>query len=104
MKLEHVEILAEAEAEIDEAIEWYLDRSTPSAAAFLLELRRLLAALAVHPRLGRPWPVPESSLEVRALPLKRFPYLLIYAPGAPLRVIAVAHTRRAPGYWQVRVH
>lgn len=40
----------------------------------------------------------------RRLLLDRFPYVLIYRPlpGGGVRVLAVAHGRRRPGYWRHR--
>ncbi len=42
--------------------------------------------------------------DLRKLVLTRFPYFLIYSffPDL-LRVVAVAHARRRPGYWRSRV-
>jgi toxin ParE1/3/4 len=38
--------------------------------------------------------------QVRRLRLDRFPYVLIYEAGSgEIRILAVAHARRAPGYW-----
>ena len=35
--------------------------------------------------------------------MRRFPYLIVYQlVGQKLRVIAVAHCRRKPGYWKTR--
>jgi toxin ParE1/3/4 len=37
------------------------------------------------------------------MPIVRFPYRVAYlVTSQELRVLAVAHTRRRPGYWQSR--
>ncbi|MCC7258312.1 MAG: type II toxin-antitoxin system RelE/ParE family toxin [Gammaproteobacteria bacterium] len=39
----------------------------------------------------------------RRFPLRRFPFALIYRiDGDRLRILAVAHRRRRPGYWSER--
>lgn len=50
------------------------------------------------PELGTP-----GAFRVRRLALRRFPYLLVYeATEASLRIVAVAHGKRKPGYWASR--
>jgi toxin ParE1/3/4 len=40
----------------------------------------------------------------RRLALRRFPFALIYrADAEAVRIVAVAHRRRRPSYWQLRV-
>jgi hypothetical protein len=42
--------------------------------------------------------------DLRRLVLIRFPYVLIYSfTPDMLRIVAVAHARRRPGYWRARV-
>lgn len=41
---------------------------------------------------------------IRRLPLRHFPFLLIYREHAEhLEIVALAHTSRRPGYWRDRV-
>jgi plasmid stabilization system protein ParE len=74
------------------------------AARFLDEIDAVSSALARAPRsfprlLGLP-----IDLEVRRAFLRRFPYALVYYEMAgEVRVLAVAHTSRRPGYWLDRV-
>ena len=66
--------------------------------AFIAEFERALAVLSVHPNLGAPW-----RAIARRFPLRRFPYSVVYRiNGEELRVIALAHQRRRPGYWSGR--
>lgn len=66
--------------------------------AFLNEFQRSAALLAREPQLGAIWRSP-----VRRLPLRRFPYSIVYSiDGDDIRVLAVAHQRRKPGFWKDR--
>ena len=80
------------------AFQWYQERSDEAARAFLAELDRAIAQIEEAP--GR-WP---SYLdEIRRFVLRRFPYAVVYREGEEVvRVIAVTHARRRPGYWQGR--
>ncbi|WP_129776721.1 type II toxin-antitoxin system RelE/ParE family toxin [Peristeroidobacter soli] len=67
---------------------------------FMLEVERVIAVLTKLPYLG------EMLDDVhRRIPLRRFPYALIFRHDANvIRVVAVAHCRRRPRYWAPRVH
>lgn len=44
------------------------------------------------------------ELAVRRLAVKRFPYHVFYLEAPEeLRILAVAHDRREPGYWTIRL-
>ncbi|HMO48592.1 MAG TPA: type II toxin-antitoxin system RelE/ParE family toxin [Rubrivivax sp.] len=93
-----VEILPEAEAEFREAFLWYLERSPLAADAFRTELFDKIDSLAGD---AHSWPKDEAGIHFRML--SRFPYTVHYdlADGVAT-VLAVAHQRRAPGYWRRR--
>ncbi|MDP2109264.1 MAG: type II toxin-antitoxin system RelE/ParE family toxin [Thiobacillus sp.] len=90
---------AEALAEAEEATHWYRDNGgTQPSHAFVQELRCVIRLAAETPKLGSP-----GSHNVLRLYLKRFPYTLVYrSQNETLRVIAVAHQSRCPGYWAGR--
>lgn len=72
------------------------------------EFERALYATAdmiqLWPQSGAVWPGLATSIEVRALGIRRFPFRVVYInEGNPFTVIAVAHTSREPGYWWGRV-
>jgi len=94
-----VVVAPEAERElIDGAIFYGEEANADLGLAFIAEFERALVVLATHPRVGVPW----RGL-TRRLPLRRFPYSVIYRiKGEELRVIALAHQRRRPGYWSGR--
>jgi plasmid stabilization system protein ParE len=89
-------LLPQAEAEIHEAMHWYLERSALAANAFKAELISAIDSLADHPAR---WPANEEG--VRQQVLRRFPYTLHYDfDELTVTVLAVAHHRRKPGYWR----
>lgn len=90
-----VSVSAEAEAElIDGARHYAAEGGVPLGLAFIAEFERVLALLAEHPQLGAIWK------RRRRFSLRRFPYSVIYTHDSDaLRVIALAHHRRKPGYW-----
>ena len=94
-----VVVAPEAERElIDGAIFYANEANADLGFAFIAEFERVLTMLEAHPGLGVPW----RGL-TRRLPLRRFPYSVIYRIKAEeLRVIALAHQRRQPGYWAGR--
>jgi len=57
------------------------------------------------PRLGVSWHHPElpNDLDIRRLPLRAFPFVIIYGGEPDPVVIAVAHGHREPEYWTTRI-
>lgn len=93
-----IEILPEAEEELREAFLWYFERSPLAADAFRLEVFDKVDDLA---RDADTWPVDDDGIRSRRL--SRFPYTVHYELVAGrVTVLAVAHQRRAPGYWSMR--
>lgn len=93
-----VELLAEATAEAAEARAWYEARDPAVAADFIRELDAAIAAIADAPDR---WPAHRRG--TRRYLLRRFPFSIVYTSDADrVRVIAVAHSRREPGYWDRR--
>jgi toxin ParE1/3/4 len=79
----------EAERElIDGALFYARETNAELGAAFIAEFERSLGVLCTYPRVG---------------PLRRFPCTVIYQlKPDEVRVIALAHQRRRPGYWRGR--
>ena len=97
--LRPVRMLPAAQAELDAAATWYATEGGAAAAQrWLTEFERAGRLLAAFPLIGTP--APHAT---RLLRIKRFPYALVYRVSEDeLLVVAVAHDRRAPGYWQGR--
>jgi plasmid stabilization system protein ParE len=91
-----VELDPRAEEEARAAFLWYLERSEGAAAAFEREIERAIERISEAPTS---YPVIED--ELRRYVLDRFPYALLYVIGPDrVRVVAVAHQHRRPGYWR----
>lgn len=90
---------AEAEAELREAAAYYAERASVALAdAFLGEVLRCARLVAGNPGLGTP-----TLGGRRIFPLRRFPYSLIYRTfEGGVRIAAIAHQSRRPGYWRQR--
>jgi len=95
-----IEFFPAAEDELIEAAAAYEADMLRLGQEFVSEVERVLAVLAELPALG------EKLDEIhRRIPLRRFPYALIFrCDGEVIRVVAVSHRRRRPGYWAPRVH
>jgi plasmid stabilization system protein ParE len=90
-----VTLHSEAEAEYEAALGWYLARSAQAAAGFETAFEQALAAIAANPESHAPY---DDRQRYRSL--RRYPYSVIYrVDGDQVRVVAVAHSRRLPGYW-----
>lgn len=86
----------EADLELTEGAIYYArEAGAELGFAFIAEFERVLALLSSRPQLGVAW-----RGNRRKFPLRRFPYNVIYyVRGQELRVIALAHQSRKPGYW-----
>ena len=86
----------EAQADAGAAIDWYIgDGAFVAAEDFTDAIDRALALLCDYPSMGE-----RAAHGMRMLTLHDFPYSLIYrVQGDEIRIIAVAHHSRRPGYW-----
>lgn len=89
----------QAQQELVEGALFYARESNAQLAqAFISEFERSAALLAEQPQLGAIW-----RGRVRRLPLRRFPYSIVYdVREDTMRVLAVAHQSRKPGFWRGR--
>ncbi len=87
-----------AEAEINEAADFYDIESPGLGTVFIDEIQRAIENMINHPEAyqlirGR----------VRRTLLNKFPYSLIYSVRTnEIRILAVAHQKRRPFYWHGR--
>lgn len=89
--------LEEAAEDLEETIAWYERRHRGLGARFHRCVEQLLARLAEAPLLGRP------VHTARRVPVPGFPFVVVYRiVDGDLWIVAVAHTRRRPGYWRGR--
>ena len=100
-----IEFHREATAELAAQLEWYDTRRSGLRADLLSELDAALARIAERPAMWPQWPSPRAARAgVRAYTLRRFPFVLAHlVEGDTIFVVALAHTRRRPGYWLERL-
>lgn len=93
----NVRFLAPARDEFLAAVDFYDEKAPGLGAEFVDELESMPARLREDPRMGTP-----HLGETRQIPLRRFPFNLVYLFDEAIVVVAVAHQRREPGYWRDR--
>jgi plasmid stabilization system protein ParE len=87
-----------AAQELDLAYRWYRDRYEPGAKAFAVEVD-----VAIHRIASSPDRWPRIDATLHRYVLKRFPFSVIYrVKEKTVEIVAVAHARRRPGFWQLR--
>ena len=86
-------------AELHDAAAFYMEKANVELGlAFVAEFERTTNLVLENPMLGAIF-----RGDRRRYLLRRFPYSIIYQVTAvELRVVAVAHHRRRPGYWANR--
>ncbi len=92
-----------AAAELAAAVRWY-ETQRPGLGGELLEaVARVFDLVAQNPELGSAVPAVASG-RLRRLIVERFPYQVVYElRSTEIAVIAIAHSKRHPGYWKTRV-
>jgi len=94
----------EADQEYRAAARWYDERRAGLGVEFLDAVDDILQRIVSLPSAGAPVPRLRADLAVRRAPVMRFPYHIVYLKTeVAIRVLAVAHDRRKPGYWRSRV-
>ncbi len=88
----------EAEAEFVAAVSFYESRVVGLGKSFVDAVERTISLIRQYPEAGS-----SAGLSARRALVHGFPYAVIYRPGPELvLILAIAHLRRRPGYWQVR--
>ena len=101
---QQVRFAPEASAELEDATRWYEQRHAGLGLAFLAAVDVAVGSVARTPRAGAPLGGLAEELDVRRVPVSRFPYHLVYlVTEGQIDVLAVAHDRRRPAYWSGRV-
>jgi plasmid stabilization system protein ParE len=94
----NIRLLAPAQSELDEAIDWYDQQAPGLGEAFLIETLKVFRLIRQFPEAWHP-----LGPGVRRCRINRFPYSVIYAQeGDELLVLAIAHQHREPHYWRDR--
>ncbi len=90
-----------AQIEHLEAVAFYETKRAGLGASYLAEFERAMCLICEHPHR---YPV-EKQPDIRRVSLTQFPYNLLFreTAGTTVQVLAVAHKRRHPDYWQSRL-
>lgn len=87
-----------AEAEINEAADFYDLQSPGLGDAFLAEIERTIRSIVEFPEAA-----PLIQGRIRKRSIVKFPYSLVYSVRRDeIRILAVAHHKRRPFYWRGR--
>ena len=88
----------EADAEVIDAARYYETEAAGLGVSFLVDVEAAVEQVRAHPEANQ-----LISPEVRRKLLRRFPYSVLYTIEPDrIRVLAVSHQRRRPGYWRHR--
>ncbi len=94
-----IRFLNEMEGEFDDALAYYEKHASASVAeAFIHDVEDQFSILLQYPQIGS-----VVAKHFRILPLRRFPYSLIYrVSNEEIIIYALTHQRRKPKYWAGR--
>ena len=94
----------EASDELDEAAVWYEHRANGLGTKFLGAVDETVVTVTRWPQAAPLETDLPRDLIVRRAQVHQFPYRIVYllTPTA-IRVLAVAHDSRRPGYWHERI-
>ena len=94
-----VKLLKEAEIELWGSVDFYEEQDPGLGLDFEVEIREALHFIQLKPDL---WPI--RKREVRQYLLDRFPFIIHYRlEKTHIRILAIAHCSRKPGYWKERI-
>lgn len=93
-------VFAEAEADLEEAFDFYQKRQRDLGLEFLDEFRRGVARILANPNA---WQTLTDTY--RRYRLHRFPYGIVYRPTSEsnqILIVAIMHLSQKPGFWRGR--
>lgn len=94
----------EADAEYRLAGRWYEGQREKLGIEFFDAVDAAIDRIVEMPRGGTRLPRMPADLPVRRRAVTRFPYHVVYLETPThIRILAIAHDRRKPGYWKDRV-
>jgi plasmid stabilization system protein ParE len=94
-----VQLADGAKRDFADGLRWYRKRSDQAANHFIEETNNTIAKILKAPARNR-----QIRPDIRTIRIKRYPYSLIYLihPDSII-IVAVAHSKRRPGYWSRRL-
>ncbi|MCH8485564.1 MAG: type II toxin-antitoxin system RelE/ParE family toxin [Candidatus Cyclonatronum sp.] len=88
----------EAVNDLLSSAEYYESKSSGLGEVFIIEVERAIGLIIESPDSGSP-----VAFNNRMYLLKRFPFGIIYSTsGSTIKINAVMHLRRKPGFWKKR--
>jgi toxin ParE1/3/4 len=89
----------QAKTELDDAIAWYDRCRVGPGKEFQAAVEEAVGRICENPQIGATY----GTSRFQYVLVRRFPYVVFYAESTlAIRVMAVAHGRRRPGYWRNR--
>ena len=99
----NVRIRPEAEQELYEAAAWYERREVGLGLRFLQSYENALRRVQNEPDNLPAHDAATQGRDIRQANLKRFPFsIVVELLESSVLILAVAHTRRRPGYGRIR--
>ena len=87
-----------AEEELHDSARFYESRARGLGSDFVAAVERATAQIVQHPEATAP-----IFAGIRRRLVTGFPFALLYrVVGSEIRILAVMHLRRRPGYWRAR--
>jgi toxin ParE1/3/4 len=94
----------EADAEYRFAGRWYEEWRDHLGIEFLDAVDATIDRIVAMPQAGSPVPRMPPDSPARRRAVARFPYHVVYLETPThIRILAIAHDRRKPGYWESRL-
>jgi plasmid stabilization system protein ParE len=94
-----VRFLPAAQAEFDQATDWYAARNAALARDFVARVDAVIERIAKTPKIHT-----VIYGDVRKSIVSRFPFIVLYREEAgELLIVSIFHTSRDPSEWQSRV-
>ena len=98
--MKRVVVEPEAEAELVDAATWYERQRAGLGARLVAAVDEALQKIAERPDAFARW---RDDRHYRLCVLRPFPYVIFFVEeSVTVRVVAIAHGRRRPGYWLAR--
>ena len=91
--------LPEASEDLEAAAIYYEQHQPGLGQQFVAEVKKARDRVVALPKAA-----PEVRKGIRRRSIHRFPYSVIYrAADEPIVIVAIAHKRRHPGFWNERI-
>lgn len=94
----------EARNELREAAKWYDDEVRGLGDDFITAIDEALRHIVEWPLAAPAFPGWDETPPIRHAQVRAFPYRVVYyVSDTSIVIVAYAHQRREPGYWQHRL-